>query len=165
MNSLPNRKTPRLKDYDYSENGAYFVTFCTKDRHSILGGVSIGSGHGLLDGSKMILSDKGKVLERVLLRTNEVYSYISLDTFVIMPNHVHMLISINGGPSGGTAPTAILPRYVGTVKRLVNRDLGENIWQRSFYEHIVRNEKDYREIWEYIVYNPAHWTEDRYYPG
>lgn len=113
----------------------------------------------------MILSDKGKVLERVLLRINEVYSYISLDTFVIMPNHVHMLISINGGPSGGTAPTAILPRYVGTVKRLVNRDLGENIWQRSFYEHIVRNEKDYQEIWEYIVNNPAHWTEDRYYPG
>ena len=103
----PVRKSPRLKKYNYSEKGAYFVTFCTKERSCTLGSIAVGARPW--------------------------------------------------------APTAALPRFVGTVKRLVNREVGENIWQRSFHEHIVRNEKDYLDIWTYIVNNPARWAEDRYF--
>lgn len=158
----PVRKSPRLKAYNYSEYGAYFVTFCTKDRSCILGDVAVGAV--ALDGPQICLSQQGRAVEKNILRSNEVYSHICVDAFVIMPNHVHLLVRITGdGPSGATAPTAVLPRFVGTLKRLVNRELGENIWQRSFHEHIVRNEKDYLDIWTYIVNNPARWEEDRYF--
>ena len=164
MKSFPVRKAPRLRAYDYNENGAYFVTFCTKDRQSFLGQIAVGAV--ALDGPQVRLSDTGRVVEKIISRSNEVYSRISVDTFVIMPNHVHLMVTITGdGPSGATAPTAILPRFVGTLKRLVNRELGENIWQRSFHEHIIRDEKDYRDIWNYIENNPARWAEDRYYCG
>ena len=158
----PVRKSPRLKEYNYNENGAYFVTFCTKNRSCILASVAVGAV--ALDGPQICLTQQGKTVEKYILRSNEVYTHISVDTFVIMPNHVHLLVTIVGdGPSGATAPTAVLPRFVGTLKRLVNRELGENIWQRSFHEHIVRNEKDYLDIWAYIVNNPARWAEDRYF--
>ena len=83
-----------------------------------------------------------------------------VDKYVVMPNHIHMILWIESGPPGASAPT--VSDAVGALKRLVNRRLGHDIWQRSFHEHVIRNEQDYREIWEYIDQNPAKWAEDRY---
>ena len=84
-----------------------------------------------------------------------------VDKYVVMPNHIHMILRIDNGPPRASAPT--VSNAVGALKRLVNRRLGHDIWQRSFHEHVIRNEHAYREIWEYIDLNPAKWAEDRYY--
>jgi len=83
-----------------------------------------------------------------------------------MPNHVHLLITVeeNGGPPRASAPTmASVPYAVSALKRLVNRETGENIWQRSYHDHVIRGERDYLEIWNYIDTTPARWREDCFY--
>lgn len=94
------------------------------------------------------------------------YPYVSVEKYVIMPNHVHLLLRIreeNGGAPGSSRPTQTIPRLIGVLKRLTNRDIGEKIWQTSYYDHIIRNEADYLRIWDYIDTNPAKWKEDEYY--
>ena len=106
------------------------------------------------------MTDTGKIVERYILST-DLISGFRVDKYVVMPNHIHMLLRIEGGPPRASAPT--VSDAVGALKRLVNRRIGHDIWQRSFHEHVIRNEQDYREIWEYIDQNPAKWVEDRYY--
>ena len=104
---------------------------------------------------------------------NDFYDYISVEKYVIMPNHIHLLISLNfaNGRSGPPVPTIInnanseISKFVGTFKRFTNKEYGKNIWQRSFYDHIIRGEEDFKEIWEYIDGNPQKWREDRIYKG
>ena len=99
----PVRKSPRLKEYNYNENGAYFVTFCTKERRCTLGSIAVGAV--ALDGPQLQLTQQGKIVEKVILHSNEVYSHISVDAYIIMPNHVHLLVTIAGdGPSGSPWP-------------------------------------------------------------
>ena len=160
---LPNRKQIRLPDYDYSAPGAYFVTVCTQNRRCILSDISVGAG--ALDGPKPHLTDMGKIVENYILSTEHIPG-VHVDKFVTMPNHIHLILTIdeNGGPSRAPAPTnEMIPHAIGTLKRFVNKEIGENIWQRGFYEHVIRNERDYREIWDYIDGNPARWAEDQYY--
>ena len=155
---LPKRKPIRLSDYDYSSPGAYFITICTKDRRCILSDISVGAAEGV--GPNLQLTDIGKVVEQFILSTERMTGFHA-DKYVVMPNHIHMILWIDDGPPRASAPT--VSDAVGALKRLVNRSLGQNIWQRSFHEHVIRNENDYREIWEYIDTNPAKWAEDRYY--
>ena len=155
---LPNRKSIRLSDYDYSTPGAYFVTICTKDRKCILSNLTVGAD--ALGGPHLQLTDTGKIVEQYILSTHRMTSFC-VDKYVVMPNHIHMLLRIEGGPPRASAPT--VSDAVGALKRLVNRRIGHDIWQRSFHEHVIRNEQDYREIWEYIDQNPVKWVEDRYY--
>ena len=159
----PKRKQIRLPDYDYSSPGAYFVTICTEDRRCILSDITVGAG--VLDGPHVRLSSYGVCVQDTLLEIEQQYEWLTLDRFVIMPNHVHLLLQIGeNGPSGTPAPTnACLPLFVSTFKRFTNRRCGEQLWQRSYHEHVIRNEADYRQIWEYIDNNPAKWAEDRYY--
>ena len=95
------------------------------------------------------------------------YDDLSVDAFVIMPNHIHLLLRISdNGRSGTPAPTkgnSVIARFVSTLKRFCNKEYGENIWQRSYHDHVIRDERDYREIWDYIDDNPRKWAEDRYY--
>jgi len=92
-----------------------------------------------------------------------------IDHYVIMPNHVHMILRISAknpidGPMWASAPTdAKIPTLVKTWKTLITKELGEGIWQRSYYDHIIRNEQEYVKIAEYIMGNPGKWSEDRYY--
>lgn len=89
-----------------------------------------------------------------------------VDKYVIMPNHVHMILQIKqaeGGPMGTSAPTGALPDIVRYFKRSVTKLCGENIWQRSYHDHIIRSEEDYLNIWTYIDTNPVKWAEDCYY--
>ncbi|MBQ9686854.1 MAG: transposase [Oscillospiraceae bacterium] len=162
---LPKRKSIRLQDYDYSTPGAYFVTICTHDRRCILSRITVGAD--ALGGPCLQLTDMGKIVERYILSTDRMIGFC-VDKYVVMPNHIHMILRIDSeeahsdlGPPRASAPT--VSDAVGALKRLVNRKLGHDIWQRSFHEHVIRNEHDYREIWEYIDQNPAKWAEDRYY--
>ena len=162
---LPKRKPIRLSDYDYSSPGAYFVTICTHDRQCILSRVSVGAD--ALGGPNLQLTDTGIVVEQHILSTDHIPGF-RVDKYVVMPNHIHMILRIDSetaspdnGPPGASAPT--VSDAVGALKRLDNRRLGHDIWQRSFHEHVIRNEHDYREIWDYIDQNPAKWVEDRYY--
>ena len=162
---LPKRKPIRLPDYDYSSPGSYFVTICTKDRRCILSDISVGAD--ALGGPCLQLTDTGKVVDQYVLSMERMIGF-RVDKYVVMPNHIHMILSIDSeaaspdsGPPRASAPT--VSDAVGALKRLVNRRLGHDIWQRSFHEHVIRNDNDYREIWQYIDANPAKWAEDRYY--
>ena len=160
---LPQRKRIRLQSYDYSTPGAYFVTVCTQNRRCILSDIVVGDG--VLDVPQARLTSSGMCVRDTLLEIEQHYKWLSLDHYVIMPNHIHLLLRIEeNGPSGTPAPTnETLPKLISTFKRFTNRRCGMQLWQRSYHEHVIRGESDYREIWEYIDTNPAKWAEDRYY--
>ena len=98
---------------------------------------------------------------------NGLYENIKVSDYVIMPNHIHLMLIVNeNGRSGAPAPTpanALIPRYVSTLKRFVNKECKCDIWQRSYYDHIIRDKKDYDEKLNYILSNPYKWAEDEYY--
>ncbi len=157
--TFPKRKTVRLQHYDYSQNGAYFVTICTHNRQSSLSNIRRGGA---------LLLPLGKICENEILKLMERYE-IKIDNYVIMPNHVHMIISINK-VRVEQSPTPTIPDIVCAFKSIttkianVNDGLkGRKIWQRSFHEHVIRGEKEYLKIWEYIDNNPLIWEDDMYY--
>ncbi len=182
---LPRRKTNRAKGYDYSEPGAYFVTICTENKRHILSEITVMKHRFQSDGNVgdgvefglpnsltlpcVRLTQYGKIVDKYINLMNVRYDNISIEKYVIMPNHIHMIISVTpenptNGLSQAPNPTnAIIPKFISLFKRYCNREIGHNIFQRSFHDHIIRNEKDYSEIWEYIENNPARWAEDRYY--
>ena len=157
----PVRKANRLPCFDYSSAGVYFITACTKNKECILSEIV---GGGALDAPHVKLSAAGKIVEKYI-GSSEKINGIHVDNYVIMPNHIHLLIRVeSSGTSRAPSPTnQIIPHYMSTLKRFVNRDLGENIFQRSFHDHVVRGQADYLEIWEYIENNPLSWTEDCFY--
>ena len=173
---LPKRKPTRLRSYDYSTPGAYFVTVCTHEKRCSLSVITVGAG--ALDGPSIQLTEQGKIVEKYILSTEQIPG-MHVDKYVIMPNHIHLILVVDGnsGPSRAPAPTNAfegdvssktpangkIPRAIGVMKRLINKEAGENIFQRSYHEHVIRNEADYRRIWDYIDTNPAKWTEDCYY--
>ena len=163
MEAQPKRKKGRLTGYDYSANGSYYITVCTRDKQHILGH-SVGAG--VLDAPYVRLSKCGAMVRDTLLEMDAFYDDITIDHYVIMPNHVHFILSIcgEGGPSRTPAPTnARLPAFLSAWKRLTNKKAGFPIWQRGYYDHVIRNESDYLRIWQYMDENPVRWTEDEYY--
>ena len=131
-------------------------------------------GTGVLDGPLIKLFPKGKIAEKYLLQLNDFYSNISVDHYVIMPNHIHILFLIKPiqseamehGPSRTPVPTiqnSVVSRFVSTFKRFCNKEYGENIWQYRSYDHIIRDEKDYEEHIKYICENPMRWGHDELY--
>ena len=161
---FPTRKPNRLPNFNYSTPGAYFITICTEDRKPILSEVV---GGGALDAPVTRLTKHGQIAQRYLLSGNRIPG-ITVDKFVIMPNHIHMILLVNDAASGGTSrapsPTnAAIPHFISTLKRFCNRDIGKNIFQRSYHDHVIRDEADYLLIWQYIDSNPAKWQEDCFY--
>lgn len=159
------RRSIRLKDYDYTQSSAYFITVCTEKRHNILGNV--------ID-SKMYLNKFGQIVADSWIWFHEQYSYVELDEWIIMPNHLHGIIVTTAGLEGGsrTAPTDVikyksLGRLIGAFKTISTKQINEvrsmpgaPIWQRNYYEHIIRNEEDLNECREYIINNPIKWELD-----
>ena len=161
---MERRKPNRLSAYDYSQEGAYFVTVCTKDKKCILSKVSVGDG--VLDVPQVQLTRYGQAIDKQIREINGVYSHIEISKYVIMPNHIHMIIFLSGqnGTSRTPSPTnATIPRLISSLKRFVNRSCETNIFQRSFHDHIIRNNEDYLRIWNYIDTNPATWEKDCFY--
>ena len=155
----PRRKRNRLKNYDYSLAGAYFVTICTEKRKGLFGKIVVGAAP-----CRPILSPLGKIVDEEIQRLSQVYEALYVDCYVVMPNHVHMIIVI-GNDSGrqGAAPTPTLSQIVGGWKRKISIRAGFSPWQKSFHEHIIRNEESFNRIVEYIEYNPLIWEDDRYF--
>ena len=161
---LPQRKHVSLKNYDYSQNGAYFVTICTKERKPLLSSIPV--GRGALTPPEIHLSQIGEISERYILSMSTAYACVHVDHYVIMPKHSHLLLRIDSAPAsngGMRASRPTLQTIVRSFKTQVTRQLGISIWQDSFYEHIVRSEASYLEIWKYIDENPIKWQEDKYY--
>ncbi len=155
-----NRVHPRLKNYDYSAAGAYFVTVCSKDKAHIFGQVSVGRDD--LGAPSTELTAIGKLVEKYILSVNEAYEDVSVDKYVVMPNHIHLLLTIcaHGAP-GSSRPT--VSQVITAIKRFTNKETGLKLWQSSFYDHIIRDENDYFTRWNYIDTNPAKWVDDEYY--
>ena len=163
---FPVRKDIRLQGHDYSSAGKYFVTICVKDRHELLGKVLVGDAP--LRVPHCTLSEYGTFIDTQIRKISSIYPEAFVDTYVIMPNHIHMIVSITGTGIGGTrrgaSPTkAFIPRIVQSLKSITTKQFGFNIWQRSYHDHIIRDEADYRKIWQYIDENPQKWADDCYY--
>lgn len=157
---LPKRKPNRLKDYDYSSAGAYFVTICTQGRRCILSDI-VGEG---LAPPVVRLTRYGGLADEQVRQIEVKYPSVRIDRYVIMPNRIHMLLSIRN-EAGGASPSPTLMDVVRGFKSQTTRlcGCGEKLFQRSFYDHVVRNEADYLDIWNYIETNPVKWKDDRFY--
>lgn len=147
------RKLNRLENYDYSQNGAYFATICTRGREPILSTI-VGDGFPV---PKPI----GEIAEEYVRRISEKYPEVAVDRYVIMPDHIHILLRIDG--TGNPSPTLgnVLGWYKYQVTKQANLLLntpGEKLFQRSYYDHVIRNQQDYDEIWQYIENNPRKWV-------
>ena len=106
----------------------------------------------------------GIAVESVLQKIEERYETVVLDKYVIMPNHIHMILILKSQASCGRAMRApTISTIINQFKGYVTKQIGFSIWQKSFYDHIIRNENDYQRIWQYIDENPLQWTEDCYF--
>jgi REP element-mobilizing transposase RayT len=162
---MTNRKRPRLQNYDYNQNGVYFITFCTKHRLPILS-VSVGRDDPARHPPVFELSEIGKNVDKYINSIPEHHPDTTVDKYVIMPNHVHLLLHLEcnaSGAPGSSRPTMTIPRIIAVIKRFSNKDSGMSLWQPSYYDHIIRDENDYLIRWKYIDDNPAKWLEDEYY--
>ena len=157
---LPERKYIRLPEYDYSAPGAYFVTICTADRRCILSSIV---GAAISRPPEVRLTRYGEIVDLAIRNISSVYPHVSVDHSVIMPNHIHLILRIRQDEGGRMISAPTLSTVVGQMKRWASKQAGTALWQKSFHEHVIRNEKDYQEIWTYIENNPAKWAEDRYY--
>ena len=155
---LAKRKPTRLKGYDYSQNGAYFVTICTHDKECILSDIIVGEGLCALP--KNILKPIGKEVEKSIRYINENFDGAKIDKYVIMPNHIHLIVILNNSGGHGNPP---LQNIIGQLKSYTTKQFGSILWQRSFHDHIIRGEKDYQKIWEYIDTNVIRWEKDCFY--
>ena len=157
----------RLIGYDYSTPGMYFITVCVKNKRWLLGRVV---GCGDFDAPEMVLSEYGTILNKNLQLMDKKYQHIKIDKYVIMPNHFHVILNItdykvmtNGLSTSAKPYNSEISKFISLLKRLCNREYDWNIWQTSYYDHIIRDEKDYVEIWNYIDSNVSKWKYDCYY--
>jgi len=168
MNVLPVRKPNRLDDYDYSKNGAYFVTMCTKNRENILGGY-VGAtvpGRPLSpsDTSRPVirLTDLGKFVDQTInFVHNNIDNDVKINKYVIMPNHVHIIIVLRS--KTGDRGRSPLHGVVRNIKSYVSKWAGFPLWQKSFHDHVIRDLKEYYFIENYIENNPSTWENDCFY--
>lgn len=156
---MDKRKRLRLKEYDYTSKGVYFITICIKDKQKLLCNIDdkiVESEYDNIDFNKYInLTKIGIVVKKELDTINNIYEKIKVKRSVIMPNHIHLLIENNDNKD--------ISSIIQAFKRSITKKLEKCIWQRSFYEHIVRNNKELEEIEKYIIYNPLRWNIDEYY--
>ena len=154
------RKSIRLKEYDYSKNGMYFITICTQNRLCILSEIV-----GAHDCAQIKLYNIGKIVEKELLKTEEIHANVKIYNYIIMPNHVHIIINIisNQSRAQSCAPTKTIGNIIRGIKSAVSRQIGYSIWQRNYYEHVIRNENELYKIIEYIENNPYNWENDPNY--
>lgn len=181
-----NRRSIRLKGYDYSSPGEYFITICTRNRECLFGDVING---------EMVLNDVGRIAKDFWYRIPERFDDIQLDAFIVMPNHIHGIIGIESNIEPDTHSVGaihelplrndkmdtetcrkhrrqmLLPKIIGWYKMNVSKrtnnildNTGNPFWQRNYYEHIIRNEKSLERIRDYIINNPAQWEEDMNHP-
>ena len=179
MKKFYEHKQHRLKNYNYSSNGSYFITICVKNKECLLGDITVMvDAHGdrktdnindliclKSSGTKLVLSDFGHITKKYIETSKSVYQGLSVDNYVIMPNHIHMILSICNDALICTEKPChdLIPTYVSSLKTLITKEIGFSIFQRNFHDHIIRNEDEYEKIWDYIDTNPSSWVADRFY--
>ena len=176
VSDRPRRRPLRLKGYDYSQPGAYFVTVCTQNLASLFGRVEDGV---------MGANDAGKMVLEVWDAIPDHYAGVGIDAFVVMPNHIHGIITLSDGEPegghGGAAPTIAkglsFPDLLQRFKSLTTAHYSDGVewlgwptfdrrlWQRSYYDRVVRSESELQRVREYILHNPLHWSDDEKNPS
>jgi len=162
MNNLKNRKSIRLPTYNYRKNSSYFITICIQNRENRLGEV--------ID-EKMILNHAGSMVNQWLVYLTEHFPNISINHKIIMPNHIHFILDIEYFNQNTATIATIMQwfktmttnQYIRGVKENIYPPFNKKIWQRNYYEHIIRNEDSFSQIEQYIQNNPRSWQEDVLY--
>ena len=159
---FPKRKAMRLTEFDYSRGGAYFITICTQNRKEIFGEI-YDVGACIARPPEVRLSFCGTVVQEAILRIPMQYPALAVDKYVVMPNHIHLILLQNPTKHGSAMRSPTVSTVIGQLKGYVTKKLGRSVWQKSFYDHVIRNEQEYLRVWQYIDDNPANWAEDEYY--
>ncbi len=157
MHSLPKRKTNRLPNYDYTTCGGYFITVCLDGRKNLL---------RILPGTEMDapamppLSHYGRIVQEELEALKHIYPNVVLDKYCIMPDHIHCILLLLSQNNGLQDNTPSISRILKQFKGKVTKRIGHSIWQKSFYDRVIRNDEEYTEVWKYIDENPLKWELD-----
>ena len=142
------RKSPRIPEYDYSTCNYYFVTICTHNRHCIFG----------LPNN---LNDSGKIAEKHILEISKHYHGVRIERYVVMPNHIHIIVVLENNNHN---LNQIIAQYKSGVSREIRRKNNViTVWQRSYHDHVIRDQRSYENIWNYIEGNPLNWKQDCFY--
>ena len=166
--SLPNRRSARLQGYDYRTSGAYFVTICTAEKRPLFGMVGEGS---------VQVNELGQIADNYWKQIERVRRGIAIDVYIILPNHIHGILQFHKEDTADNAPTAtpelaagslgaVLGQYKSIVTKhsqLLRSPPRRPIWQRNYYDHIIRSAASLEKIRQYIVENPARWVDDDLY--
>ena len=174
-NGTAQTKTKPPDRYDYSQPGCYFITICTKEKKKILSEIedvpfefSDGNGKSKVGAAigrppRIQLTRYGKIVEEAIRNIPKCYTEVDVDKYVIMPNHVHMILIIKSDENGRPMAAPTIATVINQFKGYVTKKAGKTIWQKLFHDHIIRNEKDYQKIWMYIELNPPYWKRDSLY--
>ena len=155
---LPKRKPNRLRDYSYNTPNAYFITVCTEKRKNLFWQNVGAINDRPID---VHLTNIGIFVQQSIEDIPMHYPSVTVDRYTIMPNHIHLLLQIHADHGGRSLIAPTISTVIRLMKGTVTKRIGFSIWQKGFYDHIVRNEKDYQEIWNYIDGNPSKWEEDQ----
>ena len=162
-NKRPQRRSIRIKDYDYSQDGGYFITICLQNRELLFGEI--------VD-AQMQLSIVGKMIQKWWQELENKFPNVVLGQYIIMPNHLHGIIHINwrthrSAPTIGDMvqwfKTMSTNEYIRGVKSGKFTPFEKSLWQRNYWEHVIRNDNDLDHICEYIINNPYNWQNDDLY--
>ena len=152
------RKKNRLKGYDYSSNASYFLTICSDKRQEIFSQIVFDNTVGA---NIVRLSKIGQKIENCILKIEEIYPCVFVDNYIIMPNHIHLILTIDTRRRTMVAPT--VATVIKQFKGAASKEAGTSIWQKGYYDHIIRNENDFNETMKYITFNAQKWDEDKYF--
>ena len=159
VSKVSKRKNIRFKKYDYSQTGYYFITICTKDKKNVFWKVGETCG---LPFENPPLSNIGEIVDTEINNIYSIYENVEINKYVVMPNHIHLIIILyreNGRSKTSPTISLIIQQFKGSISKRI----GFSLWQKSFYDHIIRNEQDYKNIYKDIEINPFKWDEDKYH--
>ncbi len=160
IEKYPKRKKIRLENFDYNTPGGYFITICTKNKINYFWN---NVGTSIARPQEIPLNKNGKIVNIAIKNIEKIYKNITVDKYVIMPNHIHLLLQIHSGNGGRPMVVPTIDRVIQQTKGHITKQIGRAIWQPRFYDHVIRGEQDYLEIWQYIENNPAKWEDDEFY--
>ena len=148
--SYPVRKSPRLPNFNYTSTNYYFITICAYQKQCIFGNLNQ-------------LNSLGRLAQKDIIDLPQHYTGVSIDCYVVMPNHIHAIIALDRSKIS-------LDKIIGQYKSGVSRKAKnitptQPLWQRSFHDHVIRNQVSYEKIWNYVTHNAQKWEEDCFYPG
>lgn len=149
---VPKRKSPRIPRYDYSTPNYYFITICTANRKCIFG-------------KPNNLNQFGIIAKDCLLKIPVINPDVRIDKYVVMPNHVHAIMVIDRDGLQKSIPQIVGQYKMAVTKKIRSIELEKEVWQRSFHDHVIRNQERYELIWTYIENNPLKWEDDCFYEG